>query len=90
MEKTVFTTEELSQIKTLQEKYNLLGIQLVQLKLAQKNAREYAESLEEQEKQLTVQIIETNTEEKALAESLDKKYGEGSLDLQSGEFTPKK
>ena len=32
---------------------------------------------------------ETNTEEKALAESLDKKYGEGSLDLESGEFTPK-
>ena len=90
MEKTVFTTEELSQIKTLQEKYNLLGIQLVQLKLAQKNAKEYAESLEEQEKQLTAQIIETNGEEKILAESLDKKYGEGSLDLQSGEFTPKK
>ena len=34
MEKTVFTQEEIDQIKLLQDKYNTLGVQLVQLKLA--------------------------------------------------------
>lgn len=89
MAKVNFTTEELEQIKKLQEKYNVLGIQLVQLKLAQKNATRYAESLKEQENILEDQIVETNNEEKQLAESLDNKYGAGSLDLESGEFTPK-
>jgi hypothetical protein len=89
MEKTNFTNEELTQIKTLQEKYNALGIELVQLKISLEIAKEYLQSLQEKEVQLVDQIKETNTEEKVLAESLDKRYGEGSLDLESGEFTPK-
>jgi hypothetical protein len=32
--------------------------------------------------------METNTEEKKLAADLDTKYGAGSLDLESGVFTP--
>jgi len=35
------------------------------------------------------QIVETNKQEKELAEALDAKYGAGSLDLESGQFTPK-
>lgn len=89
MAKVNFTPEELENIKKLQEKYNVLGIQLVQLKLAQKNANAYLESLKEQEQILDEQITATNAEEKDLAKSLDSKYGAGSLDLESGEFTPK-
>lgn len=89
MAKVNFTPEELENIKKLQEKYNVLGIQLVQLKLAQKNANAYLESLKEQEQILDEQITATNAEEKELAKSLDSKYGAGSLDLESGEFTPK-
>lgn len=84
-----FSPEELEQIKILQEKYNLLGVQLVQLKLAQKNAKDYLEKLDEEEKILEQQIVETNKEEKQLAEEFDAKYGAGSLNLESGEFTPK-
>jgi hypothetical protein len=88
MEKTVFTQEEIDQIKLLQDKYNTLGVQLVQLKLATKNGREYLQSLEEQEQLVEQQIFETNVEEKELAKGLDSKYGEGSLNVESGEFTP--
>lgn len=84
-----FSAEELDQIKKLQEKYSVLGIQLVQLKLAQKNAEAYIVSLKEQEATLEAQIIETNKEEKLLAEQFDTKYGAGSLDLDSGVFVPK-
>lgn len=89
MEKINFTAEELTQIKTLQEKYSVLGIELVQLKLSLETAKEYLQSLQEKEALIIDQIKQTNTEEKALADTLDKKYGEGSLNLESGEFTPK-
>jgi len=88
MEKTTFTQEEVDQIKTLQDKYNSLGVQLVQLKLATKNGKDYLQSLEEQGQLVEQQIFETNAEEKELANQLDEKYGQGSLDLENGEFTP--
>jgi hypothetical protein len=88
MERKVFTPEEIEKIKELQEKYNTLGVQLVQLKLAQKNAKEYLDSLNSQEQIIEQQVFDTNQEEKDLALQLDEKYGEGSLDLESGEFTP--
>ena len=88
METKQFSVEELEQIKKLQEKYNAIGVQLVQLKLAQKNAETYLATLKEQEVVLESQIMETNTEEKQLAADLDTKYGAGSLDLESGVFTP--
>ncbi len=88
MEPKQFSAEELEKIKELQDKYNVLGIQLVQLKLAQKNAEAYLKTLKEQEDLIETQIVETNAEEKKLAEDLDTKYGAGSLDLESGVFTP--
>ncbi len=88
MEKKVFTQEEIDNIKLIQDKYNTLGVQLVQLKLALKGAMDYVESLQLQESTIEEQIIETNEQEKQLAAALDEKYGQGSLDLESGEFTP--
>ena len=88
METKQFSVEELEQIMKLQENYNAIGVQLVQLKLAQKNAETYLATLKEQEIVLETQIMETNTEEKKLAADLDTKYGAGSLDLESGVFTP--
>jgi hypothetical protein len=63
-------------------------VQLLPLKLATKNGREYLQSLEEQEQLVEQQIFETNVEEKELAKGLDSKYGQGSLNIESGEFTP--
>lgn len=87
MEKTTFTEEEILKIKQLQDKYQILGIQVVQLTLAKKSAQEYLQSLEDQNNQLTNQIVEVNTEEKEFAKTLSDKYGIGSLDLESGVFT---
>ena len=89
MENKKFNEEELLKIKELQEKYSVIGIQLVQLKLAQKNAESYITVLKEREVLLESQIVETNDEEKILAKELDTKYGAGSLDLETGNFTPK-
>ena len=88
MSQQQFTAEELEQIKELQTTYNEIGIELVQIKLAQKNAKEYIEKLNEQEEELTKKIVEANQSEKLLAEKLNGKYGAGSLDVETGLFTP--
>lgn len=81
-----FTQEELDQIKSLQTKYNDIGIQLVQLKIAKKTAIEYLEKLNEQEEQLTNEIVEVSQSEKELAQTFSDKYGAGSLDMETGIF----
>jgi hypothetical protein len=88
MEQTKFTTEELQKIKELQDKYQVLGIQSIQLKLAKKSTEEYLTTLNDQESQLNEQIYNVNQEEKDFAKTLSDKYGVGSLDLESGLFTP--
>ena len=44
--------------------------------------------LEEQEKFLQNQIKELEQEEATIAKQLSDKYGKGSIDIQTGEFTP--
>lgn len=90
MESKQFTTEEIEQIKKLQEKYSVLGLELVQLKLAKSNAESYVKALAVQESLIEEQIQKTNDEEKNLAKVLDDKYGAGSLDMKTGEFIPNK
>lgn len=89
MENKQFTTEELDQIKALQETYNTLGAQLVQLKLSRKSAEEFLQSINRQESEIENKILQANDDEKKLAQTLNNKYGAGSLDLESGVFTPK-
>lgn len=88
MSKVRITNEEMQSIKAIQEKYTALGVQLVQLKLARKSGEDYLQQLDDQEKALSNEIESTNTQEKELADSLNQKYGVGSLDMATGEFTP--
>jgi septal ring factor EnvC (AmiA/AmiB activator) len=88
MEAKTFSVDELNQIKSLQEKYNSIGMQLVQVKLSLKKTEETLKALKNQEAELESQIVETNNKEKELAKQLDTKYGAGTLDLESGIFTP--
>ena len=88
METTKITNEEMQSIKDIQEEYTSLGIKLVQLKLAQKAGKDYLAQLEKQQEELEGQILQNNTKEKELADNLNEKYGVGSLDMTTGEFTP--
>ncbi len=83
-----FTEEELDNIKAIQEEYSTVGIQLVQLKLARKSSEEYIAALQQEEDRIVEQIDSINKREKELTESLNEKYGIGSLDMTTGEFTP--
>ena len=82
------TDEEMQSIKTIQEEYTQIGVQLVQLRLAKKSSEDYLKKLVEEEESLNSSIEEINGREKKLADSLNQKYGVGSLDMNTGEFTP--
>jgi len=83
-----FTDEELNNIKAIQEEYSVVGIQLVQLKLARKSSEEYLAALTQEEERILEQIESISVKEKELTEALNEKYGVGSLDMTTGEFTP--
>ena len=80
---TKFTEEEINQITELQNKTQGVVFQLGQLKLSEMQ-------LEDRLKELKQALTNIESEETTLAEGFSKKYGVGSLNIETGEFTPNK
>jgi hypothetical protein len=76
-----FTPEELKQLKELQKQMDNLIIRFGQISINKK-------ALEDQEEQTTKSLSELKSKEAQIAQSLSDKYGKGTLDIESGEFTP--
>ena len=76
-----FTEEELTSLKTIQSKIQEATLKCGQLYLSKLR-------LEAQEKFLQNQIKELEQEEATVAQQLTEKYGKGTIDIESGEFTP--
>jgi hypothetical protein len=81
MEKQVLTQEEIQSLKTIQSNQSLLIEQLGLL--------EYRILVLEKEKQKLKQTLQKQLEEEELiGKQLQQKYGDGSIDLEKGEFIP--
>ena len=78
-----FTDEEINQITELQNKTQGVVFQLGQLKLSEMQLESRFEELKQ-----NLNLVEI--EETTLAENFSKKYGVGSLNIETGEFTPTK
>ena len=76
-----FTEDELKSLQELQGTY-----QQITLALGQLNVSKYA--MEEREDSLKKALLDTKTKENELAKELTDKYGKGSLNIETGEFTP--
>jgi hypothetical protein len=76
-----FTEEELTTLKSIQSKSQSATLKCGQLYLSKLR-------LEEQESFLKSQIKELEQEESKIAQQLSDKYGKGSIDIETGEFTP--
>jgi len=81
METKQLSQEELQQIKSIQENSQAIIQEFGQIELAKldledriQNAKTFLKDLKEQEK--------------TLSEFLEQKYGKGSLNLETGQFTP--
>jgi hypothetical protein len=81
MEKKVLTQEEIQSLKNIQSSQSLLIEQLGLL--------EYKVLILEQEKQKLKQTLQNQIEtEEQIGKQLQQKYGDGSIDLEKGEFIP--
>ena len=81
MEKQVLTQEEIQSLKNIQSNQSLLIEQLGTL--------EYRILILEKEKQKLKQTLQNQIEtEEQIGKQLQQKYGDGSIDLEKGEFIP--
>jgi len=76
-----FTKEELEEVKNLKNNLNILISQMGSLYVNKIK-------LEENEVMLKNQLKDLEKKEADLALKLSKKYGKGSIDIETGTFTP--
>ena len=80
-EEVKFTEEELKQVQNIQSSYASVQNQFGQLKLAQIR-------LDEQEVDLEEALKSIQSEEKKFLDGITKKYGQGTLNPETGVFIP--
>ena len=89
-EETKFTEEELKQVKEIQDSYFDIQNQFGQLSLAKLRLNQQLEGLDNSENDLNEKFTKIQTNEKTFLDGITEKYGEGSLDPETGVFTPNK
>tara|TARA_Y100000356_G_scaffold93821_1_gene79218 strand:- start:192 stop:488 length:297 start_codon:yes stop_codon:yes gene_type:complete len=78
-----FSKEELDKLISLRNEHDKITFQLGQLYISKIQ-------LEKDENLLKNKLSSTLEKEKTIAEDLSKKYGNGTIDLESGTFIPSK
>ena len=90
MADTKFSQEEMDKIKDVQSSY--LGVQQAfgQLEVNRIRLEQQLDATQQASSDLRNKFSEVQDDEQKFIEELNKKYGDGSLDLESGTFTPNK
>tara|TARA_R110000822_G_scaffold57317_1_gene144230 strand:+ start:5575 stop:5868 length:294 start_codon:yes stop_codon:yes gene_type:complete len=86
-EETKFTEEELKKVKEIQESYFDIQNQFGQLSLAKLRTEQQLEVFSTNENNLRKQFSKIQDDEKTFLDGITEKYGEGSLDPDTGVFT---
>ena len=87
-ESTKFTDEELKSLQELQNTYASITTQFGQVRVSRLNLERQLNGLDEAEASLEESWDKNRQVENDLVKSLNEKYGPGSLNPQTGEFTP--
>ena len=83
-----FTDEELQSLQELQNTYASITTQFGQVRVSRINLERQLNALDEAEDNLTTDWETNRQVENDLVKSLNEKYGAGTLNPQTGEFTP--
>ena len=84
-----FTEDEMKQINDLQQGYVNLQNALGQLGVSRIRLEQQFDDLDTTEENVRAQFVENQTKEREFVDTINKKYGDGNLDLTTGVFTPK-
>lgn len=85
-----FTEAELKEITEIQSEYQSCGISLVQLQVMRNGLEKDLQAIKEKEDEVKNQIFIISEREQKLSKDLSEKYGIGTLDMETGTFTPQK
>lgn len=78
-----FSAEEIQKLATIRSAYEQITLALGQLEMQRREFNRTATQLDEK-------LIALQAEEKTFLDSIVSKYGEGTFDIGTGVFTPKK
>tara|TARA_R100000008_G_scaffold81199_1_gene64220 strand:+ start:43 stop:321 length:279 start_codon:yes stop_codon:yes gene_type:complete len=87
-EEVKFTEEELSQIKSLQSDYLDIQNKLGQVVLTRIRLENQINALDVEEEKVLKNHDELQTKEKTFLDKITEKYGRGTLNPETGTFTP--
>ena len=85
---TKFTEEELKSIQEIQQEYQNKVVQLGQVELEKIFLKQRQESVEQLDINVKGEFAKLQDKERELVKGLNEKYGPGTLNPQTGEFTP--
>ena len=85
-----FTEEELRNIKTIQDDGYTLVSEFGQLEIERFVINRKLQELDEMREKLETQFFSVQERERVLVQSLNEKYGSGTVDIESGVFIPNK
>ena len=83
-----FTDEELKEVQVLRDRMSKLVANFGELKLEQILHEQKAKKLDLLETQFNKEYSDIQTKELELVKKFNEKYGRGTLDLDSGTFSP--
>ena len=83
-----FSEDEMKEVGTLQQTYVNVQNSLGQVSVQKLRVEQQLSDLDTAEDQLKTQFVETQQKEREFVDTINKKYGDGNLDLNSGVFTP--
>tara|TARA_Y100000361_G_C11035412_1_gene277058 strand:+ start:163 stop:480 length:318 start_codon:yes stop_codon:yes gene_type:complete len=86
---TKFSEEEMKSIKELQSTYVALQNSLGQIGISRIRLQQQEEAYDKAEENIRKGFSEAQEKEKEFVKSINEKYGDGNLDINTGIFTPK-
>ena len=90
MSETKFTNEEITEINKFRENYARIRADFGGISLSKISIDKQLEELDEYENKLSGDLDKLQKDEKSFLDILNKKYGEGSFNPETGVFTPDK
>ena len=84
-----FSEEEMKSLTELQQTYANIQNALGGVSVQRMRVEAQAKDVDTAEAQLKSQFAENQTKEREFVQSINKKYGDGNLNLENGVFTPR-
>tara|TARA_Y100000996_G_scaffold6987_1_gene6006 strand:+ start:234 stop:554 length:321 start_codon:yes stop_codon:yes gene_type:complete len=85
-----FTQEELTEVQGIQTSYANITNQLGQVSIARLRVRQQADSVDNEYNSLIEAFNKTQEDEQKFLDTITEKYGQGTLNPETGVFTPNK